>query len=113
MTYNEIATKLVTDELAHIKSNPKQACIDYQWDKFDSHAHKHIKRLVVNEYAVDRLATRIEFDYAIRGLWQQNENSECEYDDLMMAEYLEDILKDFIFQMKSFTVGIPLDFTKK
>ncbi|NJO64513.1 MAG: hypothetical protein HC836_42135 [Richelia sp. RM2_1_2] len=100
MTVKEIATKLLTEELDYIKANPKQACIDYEWNKLDTHAHKHIKRLVITDRAVEVLAEKIRRNCL---------SDECEFDELMIAEYINEILNDFTFQMKSFTIGIPLD----
>jgi len=107
--YNDIAKKLLHEELERIKLRPKYYCDLYEWSKLDEHAHKFVNRLVVREQAVTKLASIIERDHTLHGKWKDvDDNSLCVYDEMMIGEYIDEILKDFTYQMKSYTIGIPL-----
>ena len=107
--YNDIAKKLLHEELERIKLRPKYYCDLYEWSKLDEHAHKFVNWLVVREQAVTKLASIIERDHTLHGKWKDvDDNSLCVYDEMMIGEYIDEILKDFTYQMKSYTIGIPL-----
>lgn len=107
--YDIIAKKLLFEELERIKLKPKYYCDLYEWTKLNEHAYKFIPKLVVRQQAINTLASLIERDHMVFGKWQDSDDdSICVYDDMMIADYIEEILKDFTYQMKSYTIGIPL-----
>jgi hypothetical protein len=107
--YEIIAKKLLNEELERIKLKPKYYCDLYEWSKLNEHAYKFVPKLVVRELAIRSLAALIERDHTVYNKWQDSDDdSICGYDDMMIAEYIEEILKDFTYQMKSYTIGIPL-----
>jgi len=107
--YDVIAKKLLSEELDKIKLKPQYYCGLYEWNKLNKNAHKFISKLVIRDVAIKSLASLIERDHTIHSKWNDaDDQSICGYDDMMIAEYIEEILKDFTYQMKSYTIGIPL-----
>jgi len=107
--YHTIAKKLLDEELERIKLKPKYYCGLYDWKKLNEHAHKFVPKLVVRESAINTLAEAIMNDHIKNNKWEDlNDKSVCVYSNHMIAEYFEEITKDFNYQMKSYTVGIPL-----
>jgi len=107
--YDNIAKKLLIEELERIKLKPKYYCDLYEWTKLNKYAYKFVPKLVVRQQAITTLVSLIERDHLVHGKWyDSDDNSICGYDDMMIAEYIEEILKDFTYQMKSYTIGIPL-----